>query len=591
MSRADFVQQIYQSALAAGLTDAAARVTASQAALESNYGTRAPGNNLFGIKAGKSWTGPTQTLTTHERKVDGTTVKIKQKFRVYDTPEAAIADRVKFMGDKFPGFNEAKDTGEALTTLQHGKFGKYYTAKQSEYEGGINNINTKYLGGTPVPPENVGQDGMLTAVASQLDTTPSKMYKVKNGDTLSKIAKEAGTDLNSILSLNEDIKNPNKIKVGQHIDVPIKGSTPAPKGASGTIDGSAGAGNKVASGSVGFNGNQKSWFNPDGLDLTGIVKPQSMSSAVQGKPNPKQTNIFSGAVADASGQSTQKKGTESLSVNGGIGGSAGGKQADDGLLSLTSLKLSPSKATSTLESIHDKTQITPQSIGVIPVLASLFASGDAKVPAGMSGGVTLDGTKSGQAAFAGSVADATASTKAGAKKGTSKIIVPNKGFSGVQSSASGASGPVRADGVGNGPSNPASLLGATPALQDGGILGGLGNMLKSGIDSIKINGTQALQKAMPLIDQAKDATINFVMSTPEGRGAIINPIINKIGSDTTRYLPTQENLAAVSNNNTKAATSDPSGSYKGADGSAVKQVIVDHYNNDTQQWEKVARFK
>lgn len=157
---------MYEAGLAAGLTDAAARVMAAQAALESNYGSAAPGNNFFGIKAGKSWNGPTQRLWTHEVNADGATVRVKQTFRAYDSPEAGIADRVSFMADKFPEFNAANTVGDAYDALQNGRFGRYATAKRADYETALNYVNQTYLAGTPVPPGGIGPS---TGVASELD--------------------------------------------------------------------------------------------------------------------------------------------------------------------------------------------------------------------------------------------------------------------------------------------------------------------------------------------------------------------------------------------------------------------------------------
>lgn len=54
----------------------------AQAALESGWGKNTPGNMMFGIKAGSSWTGQTQLLTTHEY-VNGQYVQVKSKFRAY----------------------------------------------------------------------------------------------------------------------------------------------------------------------------------------------------------------------------------------------------------------------------------------------------------------------------------------------------------------------------------------------------------------------------------------------------------------------------------------------------------------------------
>lgn len=56
-------------------------------------------------------------------------------------------------------------------------------------------------------------------VSSPITTTQSNTYKVKSGDTLSKIAKRYGTSVSAIQKLNPSIKNINKIRVGQVIKV------------------------------------------------------------------------------------------------------------------------------------------------------------------------------------------------------------------------------------------------------------------------------------------------------------------------------------------------------------------------------------
>jgi flagellar protein FlgJ len=72
-----------------------ASFTLAQAALESGWGARAPGNNLFGIKADRAWKGKTVDVPTHEY-VDGQRVNIVDKFRAYATPADCIADRACF---------------------------------------------------------------------------------------------------------------------------------------------------------------------------------------------------------------------------------------------------------------------------------------------------------------------------------------------------------------------------------------------------------------------------------------------------------------------------------------------------------------
>ena len=210
-TRSQFVNEVYEAAKAAGLTDAAARVMAAQAAHESGFGESAPGYNYFGIKAGSSWDGKTNTLTTHEIE-NGKRVKTKAKFRAYDSPEEAVADRIAFMADKFPAFNQAATVGDALDALQNGKFGKYYTDSRSAYEGSINDINSRYLGGTPVPP------GSIPDVASEIDTGRGG-YTIKSGDTLGELARKFGTSVDALARAN-GITDPNKIFAGQSLTLP-----------------------------------------------------------------------------------------------------------------------------------------------------------------------------------------------------------------------------------------------------------------------------------------------------------------------------------------------------------------------------------
>ena len=48
----------------------------------------------------------------------------------------------------------------------------------------------------------------------------SGSVKVESGDTLSAIAKEKGTSIKAIMAANPNIKDPNKISIGQKIKIP-----------------------------------------------------------------------------------------------------------------------------------------------------------------------------------------------------------------------------------------------------------------------------------------------------------------------------------------------------------------------------------
>lgn len=71
-----------------------ASVSLAQAALESGFGRSGlakTANNLFGIKAGRSWKGKTVTLPTREW-VNGQWVTVDAVWRAYDTPLEAFLD-------------------------------------------------------------------------------------------------------------------------------------------------------------------------------------------------------------------------------------------------------------------------------------------------------------------------------------------------------------------------------------------------------------------------------------------------------------------------------------------------------------------
>jgi flagellar protein FlgJ len=73
-----------------------ASITLAQAALESSWGARAIGNNLFGIKADKSWTGRTVSFATTEH-LAGKNVSLTDKFRAYDSWLASMVDHAQFL--------------------------------------------------------------------------------------------------------------------------------------------------------------------------------------------------------------------------------------------------------------------------------------------------------------------------------------------------------------------------------------------------------------------------------------------------------------------------------------------------------------
>jgi flagellar protein FlgJ len=101
---AGFVQQHSAAAQAAQeKTGIPATFMVAQAAQETGWGRKeirhadgSPSYNLFGIKAGANWTGPTADVTTTEY-VNGKAQKVVAKFRAYSSYEESFNDYAKLM--------------------------------------------------------------------------------------------------------------------------------------------------------------------------------------------------------------------------------------------------------------------------------------------------------------------------------------------------------------------------------------------------------------------------------------------------------------------------------------------------------------
>jgi flagellar protein FlgJ len=101
---AGFVQQHTQAAQKAEAdTGIPATFMVSQAALETGWGRKeirhgdgSPSFNLFGIKAGANWKGPTAEVTTTEY-VNGKAQKVVAKFRAYGSYAESFSDYARLM--------------------------------------------------------------------------------------------------------------------------------------------------------------------------------------------------------------------------------------------------------------------------------------------------------------------------------------------------------------------------------------------------------------------------------------------------------------------------------------------------------------
>jgi flagellar rod assembly protein/muramidase FlgJ len=98
----DFIAAISPAARdLASRTKIPASFTTAQAALESGWGASQlaqQGFNLFGVKADRSWTGPTLSLPTTEY-VNGKPVTVQAVWRKYESWLASLEDRARFLID------------------------------------------------------------------------------------------------------------------------------------------------------------------------------------------------------------------------------------------------------------------------------------------------------------------------------------------------------------------------------------------------------------------------------------------------------------------------------------------------------------
>jgi peptidoglycan hydrolase FlgJ len=124
--RESFIDRLLPYArTAAAATGIPARFMLGQAALESGWGRKeiraadgTPTFNLFGIKAGRGWTGKTVDVLTTEY-VGGVARKVVQTFRAYSSYAEAFADWGKLI-TRSPRYANAVAAGEDATGFARG---------------------------------------------------------------------------------------------------------------------------------------------------------------------------------------------------------------------------------------------------------------------------------------------------------------------------------------------------------------------------------------------------------------------------------------------------------------------------------------
>jgi nucleoid-associated protein YgaU len=218
VANADFINSVYQTALQLGIPEVQARLAATQAALETNYGKSAPGNNYFGIK------GSGQTLKTKEAS-NGALTAINDSFRTYPDLAGSVQGWWDQIQRNWPDAATATNFGTAIDALNNGRHGRYATDDVEKndpltYQDKLASINQRYLGGGPLPPANI------PSVGTALDVTPPGAYTIKSGDTLGKIAQRYGTTVQQLAQAN-GISDPNKIRAGASLRIGAPPPLPA----------------------------------------------------------------------------------------------------------------------------------------------------------------------------------------------------------------------------------------------------------------------------------------------------------------------------------------------------------------------------
>lgn len=146
--QSDFVQRVYETARAMGMPDPVARLAAAQSAVETAYGTRLVGNNYFGIKAGRSWNGPSVASGTKEE-TGGKLVSTRAAFRAYPSFEDSLADWYKTIERRWPEALSANSVEDAAAALKAGKPGGYAT--DSGYARKLVTVNNRFAPDTAAP--------------------------------------------------------------------------------------------------------------------------------------------------------------------------------------------------------------------------------------------------------------------------------------------------------------------------------------------------------------------------------------------------------------------------------------------------------
>lgn len=135
---AQFVKHLGESPSLASLSKEAREIVIAHAAYESGWGGTSQARqafNLFNVTAGSRWTGP--VVEGGDLEYSGGSVKrITQKWRVYDSMNAAVEDYLALLDAphfKAHGVMDALLAGDVDRFLSALYAGKYFTLPVAEY--------------------------------------------------------------------------------------------------------------------------------------------------------------------------------------------------------------------------------------------------------------------------------------------------------------------------------------------------------------------------------------------------------------------------------------------------------------------------
>lgn len=184
-------------------------VTAAQAILESNWGKSRLAReccNLFGIKADRGWKRQKQAYSTKEYDNQGNLYTVVDYFRKYDSYEESLHDHGKF-------FHENKRYAEVIGITNYKKQAQMIQragyATDPEYANKlIRLIEQNEL-------QNWDDDVLFSSNQQDDQIT----HTVKNGDTVSEIARKYGLSTQTIVKSNH-LNNPDLIYPEQLLLIP-----------------------------------------------------------------------------------------------------------------------------------------------------------------------------------------------------------------------------------------------------------------------------------------------------------------------------------------------------------------------------------